>query len=122
MFSEENINAQYKLRSHTNFMTGIDDNTLKESIHTLNFVGIGLCAVNDIFFDKKSDGLVTISSQRKIESFIPSIKPIQLDSAHHVVTSIDRIMNIILSFISDKIDEQEESRKHQKKFGTIIQK
>ena len=51
-------------------ITGINKNTLKEAMCTMSLSGIGLCLLDDMFFDNKSDGMVYVDSQRKVEKFI----------------------------------------------------
>lgn len=106
MFCEDNIKAQAKLNKYINFETGIDDNTLKEAIQTFNITGIGLCMVNSIFLDKKSDGLVLVKSQEAVANHIPDLYTKKLKSSHHVVMTIDRIVKEILYVVDDVIDEQ----------------
>lgn len=104
VFSCNNIEAIKKLNSFKNLFTGIDSNTLKEAISTMNFVGIGLCILNDVLFDKKSDGFVYIDSQRKIESIL-DMKSYQLVSSHHDIISNTRVFNDVLGVIDDTMDE-----------------
>ena len=110
VFSSSNITSINRINSFQNILTGIDSNTLKEAISTVNFTGIGLCLLNDIFFEGKSDGMVYIDSQRKVENYL-DIKSYQLLSAHHDVNSNIRVFNDILSIVDDVIEESKEKGK-----------
>ena len=112
MFSNQNINAITKVANYKNLVTGIDDKTLKESLKTMNLIGIGLCILNDWFFDKKSDGMVLTSSQRLVETHIESLKSNTLISSHHDVASNDRVFKDILYIVNDTIDEENEKVKY----------
>ena len=111
MFSVENLNAQAKLRSHINIETGIDGWTLPEAIVKGDLTGIGLCMINGFFFNKKSDGLVLISSQEKIADYIPNVSRVKLKSAHHAVMTNARLVNDILQIVEQTIEEQIEKEK-----------
>jgi len=117
MFSNDNLDSITKLNSYKNLVTGIDQKTLKEAFKNMDFIGIGLCILNDLFFNKKSDGMVTISSQRIIESKInlPDFKSHILTSAHHNVTGNNRILNDILYLVNDTIEEQIEKTNYKTK-------
>ena len=110
VFCDDNVNAIKKLNCFKNFLTGIDDNTLKEAISTMNFSGIGVCILNDVFFNKQSDGMVYISSQKKVEDIL-NIKSYKLVSAHHAVSSNKRVFNDILHVVDDTIEEYDDSKK-----------
>ena len=112
MFSNENLNAVSKLRKHINFETGIDKKTIWEAIFTLNFTGVGLCMINRIFFNKKSDGLVTIESQEAVTKYIPDIKRIKLKTAHHGVMTNKRLIKDIMNVVFQTIEEQIEIKNH----------
>lgn len=107
VFSSENIEAIKKLNSFRNILTGIDSNTLKEAVSTMNFSGIGLCILDDMFFDNKSDGMVYVDSQRKVESIL-DIKSDKLISAHHDVNTNKRVINDLLWIVDDTIAEFDE--------------
>lgn len=110
VFSSANILSINKINNFTNILTGIDNNTLKEAISTMNFTGIGLCMLNDMFFDGKSDGMVYVDSQKIVEKCL-DIKSYQLFSSHHDVNSNIRVFNDILSIVDNVIDESREKEK-----------
>lgn len=114
VFSKENIDAVKKVNSFKNFVTGIDDNTLKEAMLTANPVGIGMCIINDMFFNKQSDGMVYISSQRKVEEVLVK-KSYKLVSAHHDIASNKRVFNDILYVVDDTIGEYNERNEFAKR-------
>jgi len=110
MFSKENIDAITKVKLYKNFVTGIDDKTLKEAIKTCNFNGIGLCIIDDIIFNKTSDGMVPIKTQSLVESYIDT-KSYKLESSHHDVMTNKRVINEICFVVDDTINEQKEIEK-----------
>lgn len=110
VFCEENIDAIKHVNCFKNIITGIDDNTLKEAIKTLNINGIGLCILNEVFFENKSDGMVYIDTQRKVEDVL-DIKSYQLRSAHHDVNGNPRVFNDVLNIVDDTIEEYDDKRK-----------
>lgn len=113
VFSNKNLEAIKRLQSFRNLITGIDENTLKEAISTMNLTGIGLCILDDLFFDNKSDGMVYVDSQRKVESVL-DISSYKLVSAHHDVCTNLRVMNDILCVVDDTILEYDEKKKSKK--------
>jgi len=110
MFSKDNLEAIKKVKLYKNFVTGIDDKTLKEAIKTCNFNGIGLCILDDLIFNKTSDGMVTVETQKKVESYIDT-KSHKLESAHHDVMTNKRVVNDICYVVDEVINEQEELEK-----------
>lgn len=114
IFSMENIKAIKKISNYRNFVTGIDDKTFGEALRTMNFSGIGLCILNNYFFEGKSDGMVMTESQRLVESKIELLdfKSYILSSSHHHVTSNNRVFNNLLHIVNDTIDEHTEKVKY----------
>ena len=110
VFSNANVDAVKKLNSFKNFLTGIDDNTLKEAISTMNLGGIGLCILNDMFFNKQSDGMVYVSSQQKVDDVLDK-KSHKLVSSHHDVATNKRVINDVLHVVDDTIDEFNDKNK-----------
>lgn len=106
IFSLENINSVKSLNNFKNFVTGIGKNTLKEAIKTMNITGIGLCLLNDLFFDGKSDGMVYTQDQRKVEEHI-NLRSYFLAS-HHDVNSNTKAFNEVLDYVEDTIEESNE--------------
>lgn len=104
VFCVSNLEAIKNLKTFKNFITGIDKDTLKESIRTMNMTGIGLCILDDLFFDNKSDGMVYTDSQREVEKFL-DIKSKVLVSTHHDVNSNTRAFNEVLWIVDDTIEE-----------------
>ena len=117
MFSKDNIDAISKVSNYKNLVTGIDDKTLKEAIMTKNFSGIGLCILNKLFFDGKSDGMVTIDAQKEVEKQegMDLLKSHLLVSSHHDIASNDRVFENVLYLLNDTIDEHNEKVKHYSK-------
>jgi len=117
IFSTSNIAAIAKLQSYKNIITGIDSKTLNEAIRTMNFTGIGLCILNDLFFEKKSDGMVMTESQKLVESqnIIEGLKSNILISSHHDVMSNHRVLKKLLGIVDDTLGEQQEIALYKKK-------
>lgn len=114
VFSEENVSAINTIANFKNFLTGIDEDTLKEAILTANFNGIGLCILNDLFFEGQSDGMIYVSSQQKVDEVLGT-KSYKLTSAHHDVAHNKRVLNDILYVINDTINEYTDQVQYQKR-------
>lgn len=114
IFSEENITSIKQLNTFKNLITGIDGNTLDEAIKTKNFTGIGLYLLDKAFFQEKSDGMVYVFNQRKVEPVL-GIESVRLKSTHHAVNTITRSMAEILGIVCDTIDEDDEKKVFYKK-------
>lgn len=69
IFSNSNISSISNVKHYQNICTVIDDTTLKNALKSGNFAAIGLCILNDVLFDGKSDGMVSLDSQKRIEDF-----------------------------------------------------
>jgi len=102
MLSKENIDSLKRVNSFTNFITGTDEKTLGEALRTFNAAGIGLCLLNDWFFDGKGDGLVLTEEQYKIENYLDTTS-IRLPSSHHRVNSVYRVFDVVLDKINDNV-------------------
>ena len=100
VFCDSNIEAINRLRSFRNIVTGIDKNTLRYALKTMNFIGIGLCILDDVFFDKRSDGMVSVDSQYLVEQHI-DIKSDRLVSAHHDVFRNKKAVADLLTIVDD---------------------
>ena len=121
MFSNENIAAIKKISTYQNLVTGIDDKTMSEALKTLNFAGIGLCVLDDLFFESQSDGFVTTSSQRVVEQYLDDsgFKSYILTSSHHAVGSNNRVFNEILHIVDDTIDFHNDRAKYRARKPSI---
>ena len=104
VFRDKNVSAIQRLNCFRNMVTGINSNTLKEALLTMNYAGIGLCLFDDIFFDNKSDGMVLTASQEKVGQYL-DVNQYRLEGAHHDVNSNIRVFNEVLSVVDDTIDE-----------------
>lgn len=105
IFSQENLDGVSKLKTYKNFITGITNKTFKNSLLTKNYYGLGLCVLDDIIYQNKSDGMVPTSTQRLVESYIDT-KSYKLDSAHHDVMSIKKSISDICYVMDETINEQ----------------
>lgn len=114
IFSKENINSISKINSYNNIVTGIDNKTLGEAIRTVNLIGIGMCVINNLFFDKKSDGFVMVDSQRIVATKVSpkQIRNYKLVSAYHNVPGNTRAFKDLLHIVNDTIDEHIEKNNY----------
>ena len=103
IFSKETIKAIKSINFYQNFTTGIDEDTLIESIEEMNFTGIGLCLLNKYLMGGSSDGFVKTSSQTIVDDYIG--KSYHLKSSHHFIFSSDRLSTEVLKFVDKTIDE-----------------
>jgi uncharacterized alpha/beta hydrolase family protein len=110
VFQAENVSAIQKVKTFANIYTGINDKTLKEAIKTQNYGGIGLCIINDKLFDKKSDGVVPLASQKAFDVYCPNQQTYTLNGAHHAIFSNKRVFNDLLTILDNKIDENNYSK------------
>lgn len=104
IFCADNIEAMKKIQTFKNFITGIDSHTFREALRTMNMVGMGLCILDDLFFNHQSDGMVYTDSQRKVDDVL-DIKSQRLKSTHHDVNSNIRAFNEVLGEVDDTIEE-----------------
>ncbi len=103
MFSEKNIFGMNRVNSFTNFVTGIDENTLNEALRTFNITGIALCVLNRFIMDGNSDGMVPVSSQVSVNE-VCDVALVDLKSSHHAVMTMPRVVNTIMSKIDERIE------------------
>lgn len=104
IFNQMNISSIKELNSFKNFVTGIDENILKEAIKTFNLNGIALCIIDKLFYEDKSDGFVLTNDQKEVEQVL-DIKSHILESSHHDVMSNTRVLNEVLWSIDDSIED-----------------
>ena len=110
IFSKENIEGINNINYYQNFTTGIDSNTLKESIKTSNFVGIGLCILNEYFMGGKTDGFVPTESQKVVEKYLNN-ESYHLKSSHHAVITSDRLTNEYLTQVNEYLKKYDNVKK-----------
>ncbi len=108
IFQENNINAIKRINGFKNIVTTIDDKTFREAAKTMNFTGMGLCLINKIFFENKSDGMVYCEDQKNVESVL-DIHSYTITSHHSVNTNI-KAFNNILDLVNDSIEEEKEKK------------
>lgn len=108
IFSLHNINSIKSVNNFKNFVTSIDKGTLNEAIKTMNLTGIGLCLLNNLFFEGKSDGMVYTETQRKVEEHIDLQS--YFIASHHDVNSNINAFNKILDCVNDTIKESNEKQ------------
>jgi len=114
IFSENNLNALSRLKSYTNICTKIDDGTLKDCIATANYVGVGLCLLDELVFDEPSDGFVTYSSQRLVEKHVLNreFKSVLLRSSHHGFMTSMRLTRDVMGVMEENLEMQDEIKQY----------
>lgn len=112
MFSLKSLTSITMVRTYQNITTGIDNKTLMEAIRTCNVNGIGLCIMDDLIFNKTSDGMVPKDAQRSIEKYFDpdTFRTYNLLSSHHDVMGNKRVVNDLCGIVSDVIEEPLEER------------
>lgn len=109
IFSKENIEGINSINNYQNFTTGIDKDTFKESLKSLNILGIGLCILDEYFMEKGTDGMVSTISQKSVERHID--KPsYHLKSSHHGVFTSDRLTNEYLTQINEYLKKYDNNK------------
>lgn len=111
----ENIEAIKSINRFQNFTTGIDNTTLKRALITGNYIGIGMCIINDLFMNKSSDGFVPISSEQLISEYLDT-KDINIKGAHHLFISDKSYYDDVLYQISKNIEEDSAKKLLKKHF------
>lgn len=101
ILNNHNIMTINKLNSYHNFVTGFGNQKFYEVCRSGSITGIGLYIMNDLLFDKLSDGMV-ISSTQTIENFSNHT----LTHCHHDIFSQPIAMEQILTIVNDTISEQ----------------
>lgn len=114
IFSQENISALQQVNSYKNICTGIDNKTVKSAVKRVDITGIGLCIINELFLDGKSDGMVLVNTQKKIEEELPTLKSYEIPTTHSITTNQEALTKV-LSLVNDTVEEQTDHLVFQKK-------
>lgn len=101
ILNNHNIETINKLNSYHNFVTGFGNQKFYEVCKSGSMTGIGLYIMDDLLFDKLSDGMI-ISSTQTIENFSNHT----LAHCHHDIFSQPIAMGQILTIVNDTISEQ----------------
>lgn len=109
IFVDENVSTIKKINCFKNFITGIDEKTLRESFFNRDYIGVGLCMLDELFFDNKSDGMVYTEEQKTVEKVL-DIKSYTLESSHHNVSSSQRVISDILKVVDDTVEENDKEK------------
>ena len=107
MFDQENIEAMKKLRYYRNFVTGIDECTLFDSLRRGDFTGVGMYLIDKFFMDEKTDGFVETKSQESVEKHM-DVRTTCLKSRTHCYLSHDDDLGLLLDTVSDLLDEHKD--------------
>lgn len=102
IFEPANLRALKRVDFH-NICTYIDKSTLARVIKSGDLTGLGLCIVNDILFEKASDGVVPISSQTAIEKHIET-KTSYVNSTHNSIP-VKESAHRILEYVAEIPEE-----------------
>lgn len=107
IFSEVNLSSVSNVGHYENICTVIDDTTLKNSLKSGNLAALGLCILNDTLFAGKSDGMVSLESQQKIESYYPfNHNSSRIITSCHGALSTPVYANELLSIVSANMLEE----------------
>ena len=114
MFDLANINAIKKIRKYQNFTTGIDDNTLMNSLRRGDFTSVGMCLIDCFFMSELTDGFVETRSQESVNNHLQNPSTRIKSSTHYFLTHDDEIA-IVLDFINSSIDEFKDKETYTKR-------
>ena len=108
IFSDINIKSISNVEHYQNICTVIDDTTLKNSLKSGNLAALGLCILNDTLFEGKSDGIVSLESQQKIEDYLPYNNiPSKIIASSHGALSTPFYANQLLDIVNNNISKGE---------------
>ena len=103
VFRKENIRSMKKVKSFTNISTGVDKNTFKRAIKSLNLGNLELYLMEKYILKDKSDGIVPVDSQLEVEKYL-DVKSRKISSCTHNVHSDKKCLNDLLSIIDETLD------------------
>lgn len=106
IFSSQNITAVSKVAHYQNICTKIGEDTLKNSIKTGDIAGLGLCIINSCLFDGESDGMVLLSSQKKIEDYYDDMPSSVVIEAPHNLQSNRLYSDKLLSIVDENMNKR----------------
>ncbi|MCI8497840.1 MAG: hypothetical protein HFG33_00360 [Bacilli bacterium] len=101
--SSQNLKSLGLISHYRNICTTITEDTLKEAIKSGNLASLGLCILNDCLFDGKGDGIVPLSSQRKIDDVF-NTSSIIIPSTHNSM-EIKKGRTLILDEVRQRIEK-----------------
>ncbi len=78
---------------------------------TGNFNDIGLCILNDVLFNKESDGMVLLSSQSKIESKVECLGSSKIIYSTHSILKTPSYANQLLDIVNNNMSNEEINKK-----------
>ncbi len=110
MFDLINIEAMKKIRFYQNFVTGIDDLTIFDSLKRGDFTSVGLCLMDKFLMPEMTDGFVEVRAQESVREHI-DVKTNNLKSRTHYFLSHDDDLGIVLDTIDENIDEYNDKKK-----------
>ena len=113
MLDVDNIEAVKKIRKYTNFITGIDDESLKKSLARKDFTSVGMCLLDRYFMEEVTDGFVEVKSQEKVDEYFDSSHRVK--SATHYFLSHEDELSIVLDSINDDIEEYKDKKNYEGK-------
>lgn len=115
LLQKENLDMISKINSYHNIYTGIEEDTFRKCLKAGDFAGMGLCLMDDLIFDEKSDGIVPLSSQQALENLNPEeLKIHQVKSSTNNIFGNVQDANEVFSIINDEIDETKEKAYYKK--------
>ncbi|MDE6141020.1 MAG: hypothetical protein K2G03_00310 [Bacilli bacterium] len=104
VFSKENVSLVEKGVHWQNICTAVDNNTLREVMKANDILGLGFCILNEFLFEGKSDGLVSLASQKAVEKqFMDDHSQSKIIYSTHFVYKIPKFTNELLDVVDDNI-------------------
>ncbi len=104
VFSEENISLVENGAHWQNICTAVDSNTLKEVMKANDILGLGFLILNECLFEGKSDGLVSLTSQKAVEkSFVDEHSQSKVIHSTHFLYKIPSFTAELLDVVDDNI-------------------
>lgn len=103
IFCDDNLNAISKINRFSNYVTGINDNTLKRAKKTFDIKGIGMCLLDEKLMYRNSDGFVHIVSEEAVSKYF-DLENIYIRGAHHDFMGDKLYCNQLLDDIDENIN------------------
>ena len=105
IFEQRNILAAKSVCKYQNICTVIREETLKNIIDERSAVGLGVYLLNKYLFNGESDGLVLLSSQRKMDNYIndSSVTIASVHNPFQIKYFADKTMDIIWKTQSERL-------------------
>ena len=116
IFSEENISAAHRVAHWQNICTHITDKTKREIIRSGNLMNIGFCIINKYLYNKMSDGIVPLKSQKTVERYFDDEhRTSKVIAAPHSIMFTSSYVNPLLDIVDGNMSDEILSLKRKNK-------